>query len=561
MANSDLGHKLTDKELAKLERRIAKLYREAGEELQATIDAYFEQFKKRDEEMKALIGTVQNGKEWTEADYKQWRLNQIGRGERYQAMRDKVAHRMTDANAVAVSYTNDATPGIYSLNRNYSAYTIEQVAGNVGFDLWDEQTVKRLMVEQPDLMPYYPPKRALKRGIDLAYGKKQITASVTGSILQGKSIKHMADDLQKRITTMSRDSAIRTARTAVTGAQNAGRMDSYAAAEKMGIKLKKEWLATLDARTRHSHAMLDGEQVPQDKKFSNGCRFPGDPQGPPWEIYNCRCTLIAAVDGVDTSTAQRRARNADPGQTEVISNMSYAEWAGWKKDTKQVASAAKSAIIEESKPLPITISDCTTETRKYDFSDGTENGTRKSANATVYKTPDGTEFVFPVSYNKAHQTMTPEKAVELWSKVPEKLRDMGQKQIIFQDVHNPQDKYWRKRYKKFRGSYATGGDDINFWRYDYPHNDDYVVRTYCHEIGHKVDTDNSVNGTRFSEYTWWTDAMAEDKKVSGQKSVTVYGENANSEDFAESMAEFVKDPDAFRKKFPNRAKIIDIFLR
>ena len=331
MATSDLGHKLTDAELAKLERRIAKLYRKAGEELQATIDAYFEQFKKRDEEMKALIGTVQNGKEWTEADYKQWRLNQIGRGERYQVMRDKVAHRMTDANAVAVSYTNDATPGIYSINRNYAAYTIESVAGDVGFDLWDEQTAKRLMVEHPDLMPYYPPKRALKRGIDLAYGKKQITASVTSSILQGKSIKHMADDLQKRITTMSRDSAIRTARTAVTGAQNAGRMDSYAAAEKMGIKLEKRWLATLDARTRHSHAMLDGEQVAQDKKFSNGCRFPGDPQGPPWEIYNCRCTLIAAVEGVDTSTAQRRVRNADTGQTEVISNMTYAEWAGWKK--------------------------------------------------------------------------------------------------------------------------------------------------------------------------------------------------------------------------------------
>lgn len=324
MATSDLGHQLTDKELEKLERRIAKLYREVGEELQATIDAYFEQIKKRDEEMKALIGTVQNGKEWTEADYKRWRLNQIGRGERYQAMRDKVAHRVTDANAVAVSYTNDATPGIYSLNRNYAAYTIESVAGNVGFDLWDEQTVKRLMVDQPDLMPYYPPKRALKRGIDLAYGKKQITASVTSSILQGKSIKHMADDLQKRITTMSRDSAIRTARTAVTGAQNAGRMDSYAAAEKMGIKLKKEWLSTLDARTRHSHAMLDGEQVAQDKKFSNGCRFPGDPQGPPWEIYNCRCTLIAAVDGVDTSDGLRRTRDG------LISDMTYAQWKDFK---------------------------------------------------------------------------------------------------------------------------------------------------------------------------------------------------------------------------------------
>lgn len=362
MANSDLGHQLTDKELAKLERRIAKLYREAGKELQETIDAYFEQFKQRDEEMKALIGTVQNGKEWTEDDYKQWRLNQIGRGERYQAMRDKVANRVTDANAVAVSYTNDATPGIYSLNRNYSAYTIEQVAGNVGFDLWDEQTVKRMIVEQPNLMPYYPKDRALKRGVDLAYGKKQITKSVTSSILQGKSIKHMADDLQKRITTMSRDSAIRTARTAVTGAQNAGRMDSYAAAEKMGIKLKKQWLATLDNRTRHAHAMLDGQTVDVDKPFKvdgYDIMFPGDTFAPGYLVYNCRCTVIADVGGVNTSTAQRRARNASTGKAEVVPDMTYAEWAGWKKDTKQVASAAKSDIIKakpEIKPVTLSLS-------------------------------------------------------------------------------------------------------------------------------------------------------------------------------------------------------------
>jgi len=287
MATPDLGQQMTDRELTALEKRIAKLYSEAGDELQETIDEYFKKFEKRDKEMRALIGTIQNGKEWTEQDYKQWRLAQIGRGKRFEAMRDKVARRATDANEVARAYINDATPGIYSLNRNYAAYTIEQVSGSVGFDLWDEQTVKRLIKDQPELMPYYPPERALKRGIDLAWGKKQITASVTSSILQGKGIKGMADDLQRRITDMSRDSAIRTARTAVTGAQNAGRMDSYAAAGKMGIKLKKEWLATLDSRTRHSHAMLDGEQVEQAKKFSNGCRFPGDPQGPPHEIYNC----------------------------------------------------------------------------------------------------------------------------------------------------------------------------------------------------------------------------------------------------------------------------------
>ena len=232
---------------------------------------------------------------------------------------------MTNAHETAIAYVNDATPGIYSLNRNYAAYTIERATGSVGFDLWDEQTVKRLMVQQPDLMPYYPKERALKRGIDLALSKKQITASVTSSILQGKSIKGMADDLQNRITTMNRNSAIRTARTAVTGAQNAGRMDSYAAAKRMGIKLKKEWMATLDSRTRHSHAVLDGEKVDQDKKFSNGCRFPGDPQGPAWEIYNCRCTLVAAVDGIDTSDALRRTRDG------LIPDMTYAQWEASKQ--------------------------------------------------------------------------------------------------------------------------------------------------------------------------------------------------------------------------------------
>lgn len=49
---------------------------------------------------------------------------------------------------IADAYTNDATPGLYSLNRNYAAYTIEkQVGRDVGFDLWDEQTVRRLIVE------------------------------------------------------------------------------------------------------------------------------------------------------------------------------------------------------------------------------------------------------------------------------------------------------------------------------------------------------------------------------------------------------------------------------
>lgn len=331
MRKPDYAHKLTDKQLAELEQSIAQIYEQAAGELAETVETYFKQFTKRDA---AMLEKLENG-EITEKQYKHWRLAQIGRGERFKALRDKVATRYTDANATAVAYVNDATPGIYSLNRNYAAYKIEQVSDKADFTLWDEQTVKRLIVEQPDLMPYYPPKRALQRGIDLKYGKQQITASVTSSILQGKSIPKIANDLQRRMQDMNRTSAIRTARTAVTAAQNAGRLDTYRAAQDMGIKLQKRWLATLDGRTRHAHAILDGQTVDIDKPFKvDGYEimYPGDSSAPGYLVYNCRCTQIAEVDGEDTSSGMRRARDPVTGKSVLVKDMTYAEWAGWKDE-------------------------------------------------------------------------------------------------------------------------------------------------------------------------------------------------------------------------------------
>lgn len=343
MKKSDYAHKWTDKQLAALEKRIAAEFKQAAEELTDTVNAYFAAFKKRDAEMaaKAEAGEI------TEQAYKQWRLAQIGRGKRFEALRDKVAERYTSAHEVAIAYINDATPGIYTLNRNYAAYTIEQISDKADFTLWDEQTVRRLIEEQPGLMPYYPPKRALKRGIDLDYGKKQITASITSSILQGKGIDKISSDLQNRMQGMSLASAIRTARTATTAAQNAGRMDSYHAAEGMGIKLKKEWLATLDGRTRHAHAMLDGQTAETDKPFhvdGYEIMYPGDTSAPGYLVYNCRCTLIASLDDAPKApNPLRRARDPETGRSILVSDMTYAQWVSWKAGAAQRRNAADDA--------------------------------------------------------------------------------------------------------------------------------------------------------------------------------------------------------------------------
>ncbi len=177
-------------------------------------------------------------------------------------------------------------------------------------------------------MPYYPPQAALRRGIDLAFGKKQITASVTSALLQGKSIDGISTDLQKRISTMGASSAVRTARTAVTAAQNGGRQDTYTSAKAMGIELKKEWLASLDARTRPAHGAADGQQVDVDEPFIvDGYKmmFPGDKSAPAYLVYNCRCTTVAAIDGV-TDRGQRRGRVNGTGKYTVTDYRTYTQW-------------------------------------------------------------------------------------------------------------------------------------------------------------------------------------------------------------------------------------------
>ena len=336
--------KWTDKELEALEKRIAKVFKEAEQDLDKEVKEYFAKFVLRDKEMQKLA----NAGEITQAELQQWRLTQMGRGQRFEALRDKVAERYTKANETANAYVNDATPSIYSLNRNYEAYTIEKTVGNCDFTLWDESTVRRLLVEEPDVMPYYPPERALQRGFDLAYGKDQITKRVTSGIIRGISPGKIANELMAGITTMNRESAVRAARTGVTAAENAGRLDSWRAAENMGITIRRRWVCTKDARTRFGHAMADGQTVEGTKTpfivSGEKMMFPGDKSlgAHGWNIYNCRCTTrTVEKDGIEAEPRQMRVRDAD-GNWQVVNEMSYKEWESWKKG---IANSGNGGII------------------------------------------------------------------------------------------------------------------------------------------------------------------------------------------------------------------------
>jgi len=285
----DIGHEQTDQIIGQLEEKLAKVYGDAAKDIAEQARIYFEKFEARDEDMKARVGV-----DITESEYKQWRVNQIGRGERFEALQVKLAERMNTADEVAIEYLNEAVPSVYSLNRNYAAYTIEAAGNNIDFTLWDERQVRKLLVQDPTVMPNYPEKKAVKRGINLAYGQQQIKKNVISGLLQGLTTKQMVARLTTDIPNMGRASATRAIRTAMTSAESGARADEYADAVNQGIEMEQEWVATHDFRTRASHGAADGTHVKIGGKFhlaGGDLAYPGDPSGAPAEVYNCRCTL------------------------------------------------------------------------------------------------------------------------------------------------------------------------------------------------------------------------------------------------------------------------------
>lgn len=318
----DEAHVQTDKEIAKIERKLRTLYERASKEAQAKADRFFKQFERIDAVKRDLLAKGKISKE----EYIEWRKNKSGMFTGYYLpLVNSLAADMTNSNQIAASIVNGHLPDVYANNFNHATYQIEHDTQlDTSFTLYDRQTVERLVRDNPDVIPIKPRVDIPK---DRLWNKQKINGEITQGILQGDSIPDIVKRLHK-VADMNNVAAVRTARTATTAAENGGRVDSYKRAQDMGIKLRQQWLATLDGRTRDSHRALDGESIPvaKDKwhpaKFSNGCRFPGDPQGPGHEIYNCRCTLIADLVGVD----QGRIDDLGIRNHRKLGSMSYDEW-------------------------------------------------------------------------------------------------------------------------------------------------------------------------------------------------------------------------------------------
>lgn len=302
---ADRAHSWTDWKIEELEKELDKIYARAEKELEDRAQKYFDRFSKLDEQKRALL---EAGK-LTEEEYNRWKTGKIMTGKHWTEMKEQTAQDLLKVNQTAASYINDQLPAVYTRNYNQVVAGINGQIRGYSFELVDSATVRRLATDDKTLLPY----KYIDGVKDVRWNTGKVNSEILQGILQGDSIPNLAKRLSN-VTEMNRTSAIRNARTACTSAENKGRMDMMEDAEEKGVHVQKKWIATHDDRTRESHLLLDGSTIDQDEEFDNGLMYPGDPNGEPEEVYNCRCTLGYKV----VSFAQLKVTAPERDQAVVV---------------------------------------------------------------------------------------------------------------------------------------------------------------------------------------------------------------------------------------------------
>ena len=276
------------KKSRKTESEIRDAYSELEPQLEALMTDFLEPYETEYKE--------RTQSESDEKETKAWLLGLL-LTKRWKQYRRKIAALLTTADVSSAQSINSGAQNAFlraftaaagEINVGVKTYTLKAV-----FRIYSKDALRYLQTSKKIF-----PVRKIPEDSATAWHESQIQKIMQSGIVQGKSIDKLAQEV-KTVCKMSARASIRASRTAMTGAHGAGAQAAFETAEEKGIDLEKEWMSTYDNRTRDSHAEMDGERVPIDDIFSNGCKFPGDPDGEPGEVWNCRCTMRAIIKGIN----------------------------------------------------------------------------------------------------------------------------------------------------------------------------------------------------------------------------------------------------------------------
>lgn len=333
--------RLTEEEVAELTREVVNTYKQAIVDIKAQIK----------EQYATLAGVKPE-------NY----YNELVKYDRLETLLDDVTASYRNYSLHAQLYTEHAV-SIAASNAFYrsvftQSWIVDQAGVTIPYDLvelivygssqeWKAIPLKRRKAYEAkygkigDLMPQAGSLTDFlvkNRNAEIA----QIRQAISAGIKQGLSYNNMAASIVDVIGTLAKNKdgtinasgafarAVNIISTESTRAMNAGAYAATKQLESQGINVQKRWLATLDSRTRSSHAHLDHTTIDVDDRFWIG----GDSALYPGGFSNvknnarCRCSTIDIIDGEDP--ALRTGRNPTTGEHETFDYKTFDQWA---KDT------------------------------------------------------------------------------------------------------------------------------------------------------------------------------------------------------------------------------------
>jgi len=207
----------------------------------------------------------------------------------------------------------------YELVEGYygSWYSLEnQINANLSFKTLNQTYIETLLDKKINGKNFS--KRLYEYRDKLA---KEVTNALIQGAKSGKGYKDIAKQISE-LTEASYKRALRIARTEGGRVQSTVRQKSYQEAKAKGIDIKKRWIATLDEKTRESHADLDGVTIEVDGKFVYDGYEADGPRlfGVASLDINCRCSTISIVNDMGSDI---RKDNITKG---FIKYKNYNEW-------------------------------------------------------------------------------------------------------------------------------------------------------------------------------------------------------------------------------------------
>lgn len=529
---ADYVERYSDKASDELEKQIRQVYKQAAEEVQKKLDDFIRGHKARNAQMLKMVSDGKMSKQ----DYQKWMRGQVFQGDQWKQKLKDVTDVYVHADEKAREIVGGTSKNVFMEAANYTAYDLEKgMRGAVAFNVYDAKTVERLLKKDPKMLPEWK----IDQPKDYKWNEKRVRNAVAQGIIQGESVEEVGDRLTGELATSNATKMDMFARTAINGAQNAGRMDRLHEAEEMGIEVRKKWLATLDQRTRDTHQALDGQEQPIDEPFVvDGMKidYPGDPFAPPELSYNCRCTLTYVYPKYQH--LQHNHERRDQLNDKNIENMTYYEWVGLKERRKQ---EKVEEVFVETVSIERLREAAMVSYNKYDFWLSLNEEQQAIFKASGMSLDDAFNTLHTASEAQEWKAPSPGGAESFAIK-----HDYTNSEIVFEEIV-ARSEGWMADADDAGTIHVRKGGLGNDW--------EFII---SHEAGHQLaNFDKELQQTIISN----------PGNVLGRYNIRlmafdgVYGEYNPDEAFATCVSNYVRHRKDFERRYPNAFEAVDNYFK